>query len=66
MGNKKKARLIIIALGWYLIGTTWLWAFIYINYLAEGYKTAYWLSITFHYLSIYVAGAHFLIEGKDE
>jgi len=60
MGNKTKTRLMIIALGCYLIGTTWLGAFIYNNYLVEGYEIAYWLTIAFHYASLYA-----LVEGKD-
>jgi hypothetical protein len=65
MGNKTKTRLMIMILGWYLIGTIWLGAFIYNNYLAGGYEIAYWLTITFHYLSLYVIVAHYSIEGKD-
>ena len=55
----------IMILGWYLIGTTWLGAFIYNNYLAEGYEVGFWLTILFHYLSLYVIVAHYSIEGKD-
>jgi hypothetical protein len=65
MGNKNKIRLMIMILGWYLIGTTWLGAFIYNNYLVEEYETAYWLTIAFHYLSLYVIVMHYSIEGKD-
>ena len=65
MGNKTKTRLMIVALGCYLIATTWLGAFIYNNYLVEGYEIAYWMTIALHHTSLYVLVSHYLIEGKD-
>lgn len=65
MGEKTKQRLIIMMLGWYLTATTWLGALIYNNHLLEGYEIAYWLTIIFHYSSLFVMVLHYSIEGKD-
>lgn len=66
MGNKTKQRLKIIALGWYLTLTTWIGTFVYNNYLVDGYEFAYYLTLIFHYTSIYFVIMHYFIEGKDK
>ena len=65
MGTKSKQRLLIMCTAWYLIATTWIGTYIFKNYLVEGYEVAYWLSITFHYIGLYIMCSHYLIEGKD-
>lgn len=66
MRNKTKKMLKIIMFGFYLIITVWLEAFIYNNCLSEEYKVAYWITIIFHYLILYVIIMLYALEEEDK
>jgi len=66
MGRKKKQRLLILLLGLYLMATSFGCAYLYENIKSESYRIALWFAIGFHILAVYVAIAHWGIEGNDD
>ncbi len=62
--NKKNQRIAILLMSLFIIGSIWLIAYLKNNFVTDEYEGAFWLSLLFYGIGIYVVIAHYIIEGK--